>query len=235
MGVTNQRLTEVKMHKIGGILSGNDLQELDRLLTNGSFVDGLSSVGTRGQEIKSNLQLDAQDPNGPLANQLVQRVLAENPEFGAYAMPFKISPVTFSRYESGMKYGDHTDKPVNWSRHGVIRSDLSFTIFLSPPDEYEGGELVADVLGSEEQVKFDRGDMVIYPSGLRHRVNEVTGGCRRVALGWLQSTVRSQEQREVIQSIYNVMNDVLESSGRTEHFNQLAFAHANLLRMWTDV
>lgn len=168
-------------------------------------------------------------------NDLVQRILAESPEFRAYAMPFKISPITFSRYESGMKYGDHTDKAVNWGHHGVIRSDLSFTIFLSPPDEYEGGELVANVLGSEEQVKFDRGDMVIYPSGLRHRVNEVTGGCRRVALGWLQSTVRSQEQREVILAIYNVMNDVLESSGRTEHFNQLAFAHANLMRMWTSV
>jgi PKHD-type hydroxylase len=223
------------MHRIHGFLSGNDLQELERLLSEGAFSDGLSSVGAHGQEVKSNLQLDSTDPNGPLANQLVHRVLSESPEFKAYAMPFKVSSITFSRYQSGMKYGDHTDNPVNMSRRGVIRSDLSFTIFLSPPDEYDGGELVANVLGSEVPVKLDRGDMVIYPSGLMHRVNEVTRGCRKVAIGWLQSRIPSQEQREVVQAIDNVMHDMLNSSGRTGQFNQLSFAQSNLVRMWTKV
>jgi PKHD-type hydroxylase len=223
------------MYRIRGILSDENLKKLDSLLGQGSFTDGFSTVGTPGRGIKTNLQLDMQDPNGPIANQLIQGVLTQSEEFKAYAMPLKVSDITFSRYESQMNYGDHTDNPVNWDHRQVIRSDLSFTIFLSSPDEYEGGELIASVFGSEISVKYDRGDMVIYPSGVLHRVNEITGGCRRAAVGWLQSTIRDQEQREVVRAIYQAKNEILKSSGRTPQYVKLAFAYTNLVRMWTLV
>lgn len=223
------------MFRISGLLSDTDLDELDRLLEQGNFSDGAFSAGGAGQGIKSNIQLDPQDPTGPLASQLIHRALAQSEEFKAYAMPLKISDITFSRYSQGMKYGEHTDNAINWGPRQVIRSDISFTIFLAPPDEYTGGELIDDVLGDEVSVKYDRGDMVIYPSGLIHRVNEVTGGCRRVALGWLQSTVPQQERREIIHAIYRVRNEILVESGRTKHFMLLDFAFSNLQRMWARV
>lgn len=223
------------MFRISGLLSGKDLDELDRLLDQGSFINGLTSAGGAGQGIKSNIQLSPQDPNGPAANQLVHRVLAQSEEFKSYAMPLKISDITFSRYTQGMSYGDHTDNAINWGPRQVIRSDMSFTIFLSPPDEYKGGELIANVLGDEVSVKYDRGDMVIYPSGLIHRVNEVSGGCRRVALGWLQSTIPQQDRREVLQAVLQVRNEVLVKSGRTKHFMMLDFVFTNLQRFWSRV
>lgn len=223
------------MYRIKGLLSASDLDELDRLLEHGTFSDGRSSAGGAGHGIKSNVQLDPKDPNGPKANQLIHRVLSQHEDFKAYAMPLRISGITFSRYTQGMEYGDHTDNAINWTPRQVIRSDMSFTIFLSSPDEYQGGELIATVLGDEHAVKYDRGDMVIYPSGLIHRINEVTGGTRRVALGWLQSTVPQQERREIIHAVFKVRNDILVKSGRTKHFRLLDFAFTNLQRMWARV
>ena len=223
------------MYRIKGLMSDSDLAELDRLLERGKFSSGLGTAGGAGQTIKNNVQLEGSDPNGPAANQLVHKVLMSSEAFKEYAMPYKVSDITFSRYTKGMSYGDHTDNPVNWSPRQVIRSDLSFTIFLSERDEYEGGELVAAVLGEEVSVKYDRGDMVIYPSGTMHRVGEVTDGCRKVAIGWLQSLVRDQQHREIIHAIYKVRNDILVNEGRTDNFRSLDFACTNLQRLWAQV
>jgi len=223
------------MFRIRSILSSNELNDLDQLLEQGKFGDGAKTAGGAGQAIKSNLQLEPGDGIGIKANQMMQNILTKSEEFKAYSMPLRISPITFSRYTKGMEYGDHTDNAVNWAGQQFIRSDLSFTIFLSSPDEYEGGELIANVFGSELAVKYDRGDMVIYPSGLTHRVNAVTSGCRRVALGWLQSTVPQQERREIIHAIFQARNEILTSSGRTKSFMLLDFAFTNLHRMWLRV
>jgi len=223
------------MFRIRNVLSGKELDILDQLLEHGKFSDGLKTAGGAGQSIKSNIQLEFSDPNGAKANDLVQNILMKNEDFKAYAMPLKVSPVTFSRYMKGMKYGDHTDVALNWGQQQVIRNDMSFTIFLSRPEEYEGGELIANVLEDELSVKYDRGDMVLYPSGLIHRVNEVTSGCRRVVLGWLQSTIPDQGHREIIHAIYRVRNEILHSSGRTRHFMLLDFALTNLQRIWLRI
>jgi PKHD-type hydroxylase len=223
------------MFRIRGFFSENELKELDQLLEKGKYVSGRATAGVAGLSIKSNLQIESMDPFGSQANQLVHQKLLQNEEFKAYAMPLKVSGITFSRYSSGMKYGDHCDNALNIGPQQVIRSDLSFTIFLSSPDEYEGGELVTRILNDENFVKYDRGDMVLYPSGLPHRVEEVTSGCRRVAIGWLQSTIPQQEHREILHAIFKVRNEILTSSGRSEHFIQLDFALMNLLRIWSHV
>ncbi|MBL8201442.1 MAG: Fe2+-dependent dioxygenase [Chromatiales bacterium] len=222
------------MIRIRKVLSITELDELARLLKTGKFTDGRVSAGGAGQSIKSNLQLDPKDPNGPKANQLVHNALLRCEDFKACAYPHRVSGITFSRYMEGMKYGEHTDNPVNWDHGQVLRSDMSFTIFLSSPDEYEGGELVLRILGQEFAVKYELGDMAIYPSGLVHRVNEVTSGCRRAAIGWLQSLVPQQERREVLGAIWRVRNELLASAGRSDAFLQLDFAHSNLQRMWTE-
>jgi len=223
------------MFRIRSFLSDDDAGTLDDLLEHGNFTDGRTTAGGAGQTVKKNVQLDSSDQNGPKANELVHQLLTKSEVFKAYAMPYKISNITFSRYTQGMHYGNHTDSALNWNPNHVIRSDLSFTIFLSSPDEYDGGELVVTLLGAEKSIKFDRGDMAIYPSGLTHRVNEVTGGCRRVAIGWLQSTIPQQERREIVHAIYGVRNEILSGQGRTDQFMQLDFAYSNLLRMWSRV
>jgi PKHD-type hydroxylase len=223
------------MYRIRNVLSVTALDELDRLLKRGNFTDGRQSAGGTGQQIKENVQLDPKDPGGPNANQLIHTALMQSEEFKAYTFACKVSGITFSRYLAGMHYGEHTDNAVNWEPRQIIRSDLSFTIFLSSPDEYEGGELVIRFLGDERAVKFDRGDMAIYPSGLIHRVNEVTSGRRSVAIGWVQSLIPQQERREILNAIFRVRNDLLVSSGRTDHFMQLDFAFSNLQRIWTQI
>lgn len=223
------------MFRVRALLTPAELQQLDSLLKAGTFSDGRITAGGAGQSIKSNAQLDPSDPNGPRANQLIKNALMRNEAFKSYAMPYRVSDLTFSRYEAGMHYGEHTDNAVNWMSQQVIRSDMSFTIFLSEPGEYEGGELIARILDEEVAVKGNRGDMVVYPSGLIHRVNEVTSGARRVALGWLQSTVPEQEKREILRAVFTTRNEILVAEGRSAHFQQLDFVFSNLQRMWTRV
>lgn len=223
------------MFRIRGLLSSTDLDEIDRILGAGNFVDGRASAGATGQTIKSNLEMDPKDPNGLEANQIVQRALRQNREFVDYAMPFKITGILFNRYLKGMKYEDHNDNVVNWGPQLMIRNDLSFTIFLSSPNEYEGGELIVNVLGHEVSAKYDRGDMVIYPSGVIHRVNEVINGCRNAAIGMVQSTIPQQDRRELVHAVRQVRNDILDTAGRTKQFKLLEFVLTNLQRLWMQV
>ncbi len=223
------------MYRIRKLVAGNDLIELQRLFDEGRFVDGSFTVVDPGHSIKSNLQLDQTDPRGGAANQFVHRILSSNDEFKAYAYPLRVSSITFSRYEVGMQYGSHTDAPVNWSKHGAVRSDLSFTIFLSSPDEYDGGELVANVLDDEIKVKYELGDMVVYPSGLQHEVAEVTRGVRKAAVGWVQSSVPESDRREILRALDQVQRDIFAENGRCDRFNSVAYAYSNLVRMWSRV
>jgi PKHD-type hydroxylase len=223
------------MLRIRGLLSNEELEEVDRLLEAGNFVDGLSSAGASGQLIKSNLEMDPQDPNGLAAGQIIQQAISKNQEFVDYAMPFKTTGILFNRYPQGAYYGDHNDNVVNYGPQLVIRADVSFTIFLSSPDEYEGGDLILNVMGQELSVKYDRGDMVIYPSGHIHRVNEVKSGCRNAAVCFVQSTIPQHEQREIVRTIRQVRSDILLRDGRSKQYEQVDYVFTNLQRMWLQV
>jgi PKHD-type hydroxylase len=221
--------------RIRGVLSGTELDEIDRLLEGGNFIDGRASAGFAGQTIKSNLEMDPQDPNGAAAGEIVQAALRKNKEFIDYAMPIKISGILFNRYLKGMKYEDHNDNVVNLCPPQVLRNDMSFTLFLSSPDEYEGGELMISVLDNEMPAKYDRGDMVVYPSGLIHRVNEVMSGGRTAAVGMLQSSIPQQDRRELVNAVRQVRNDILETAGRTKNLKLMEFVLTNLQRMWIQL
>ena len=223
------------MLRIRGIVSSKELEEIDQLLLGGKYIDGKATAGFAGQTIKANLELSPEDPNGAAASEIVHRAMRQNPEFMGYAMPFKISGILYNQYQEGMRYDNHNDNVVNWGPQIIIRNDLSFTIFLSSPDEYDGGELVANVLGQEVSVKYERGDMIIYPSGLIHRVNEVTRGCRRAAAGFLQSTIPQQDRRDLVNEVRKVRNDLLDADGRSENFKRMEHVLTNLQRMWIQV
>ena len=223
------------MLRIRSLLSSDELEEIERLLEAGHFIDGLPSAGLAGQAIKSNLEMDPQDPNGLAAGQVIQNALRRSGEFKDYVMPFKTTGILFNRYLKGGYYGNHNDNPVNYGPQLIIRADVSLTIFLSSPEEYEGGELILNVMGQEISAKYDRGDMVIYPSGYIHRVNEVKDGCRKAAVCFVQSCIPQQEQREILRRIRQVRSEILLSDGRSKQFEQIDYVFTNLQRMWLQV
>jgi PKHD-type hydroxylase len=133
-----------------------------------------------------------------------------------------------------MMYGEHFDAAIMPQPNTVLRADLSFTLFLSDPSTYDGGELVVKIMDMEHAVKPDAGDMFVYPSGNRHRVNVITGGCREAGVGWVQSIHASPDRRRVLQNIRSVYNQLLTEDGKSEQFDLLNEAAVTLERMWAN-
>jgi PKHD-type hydroxylase len=144
--------------------------------------------------------------------------------------PKKLTPLIFARYGPGETYGSHVDDAIMQG----LRTDVSFTLFLSEPDSYEGGELVIDSSGGEESVKLPAGSLFLYPSTFLHRVEPVTKGERLVCVGWARSYLRSAEQRELLFDLDRARRALFARGGKTDEFDILSKCTANLLRMWAD-
>lgn len=216
------------------LLSADQVKEVSNLLSNVATIDGRDTAGASGQEIKDNLQYDPQNPDYQKADMLVRKAMFDCEEYQLYAFPYRMAPVRFSRYTEGMKYGEHFDAAIMPQPNGVIRADLSFTVFLSPPGTYDGGELVVKIMDIEHRVKAGAGDMFVYPSGNKHRVNVVTRGCREAGVGWVQSIHASPDRRRVLWNIRTVYNQLLAAEGKTEQFDLLNEAAITLERMWAN-
>ena len=219
------------MLMIEGLLDRSRLAELNQLLGQMRFAPGHETGGTGGQLVKNNLQPDPQDPNYPRAAGLVLQAINASAQMHAYTMASKLTPIVFGRYGPGMTYGDHVDAAVHSLPNMIVRTDISFTIFLSGPDEYDGGELTINIEGAEMTVKGKAGDAFIYPTGVMHRVNPVTQGWRAVAVGWIQSLVPSHEHREILYKLGIVRERILRSGGYSEEFALMNSAYENLLRL----
>ena len=150
------------------------------------------------------------------------------------ARPHAIAPLMFSRSAPGMGYGRHVDDAVMGGKPR-LRSDLSLTLFLSAPSEYEGGELVVESSAGEQAFKPDAGSMVLYPSSSLHRVEAVRAGTRLVAVTWIQSLVRDPAQRELLFTLDSARRALFEREGKSHEFDQLSLCHANLMRMWAEL
>ncbi len=174
---------------IGNVLSSADAAEIAATLSQMRFVDGRETAGWSARLVKKNEQ--ARDgATTLLLRDRVTRAVKENEVFETAVRPKAITELLFSRYQPGDEYGTHVDNPVI----DGIRTDVSFTLFLSPPASYEGGELIIDTMAGEEEIKLDAGQLVAYPSTTLHRVNPVTRGERLAAVGWAQSYIQPQSQ-----------------------------------------
>jgi PKHD-type hydroxylase len=160
----------------------------------------------------------------------VEAALRRNDVFMAAARPKTFCRVMLSRYQRGMSYGTHTDDPLI----GGSRADLSFTLFLSPPGSYEGGELVLDAVDGETAIKLDEGDLVLYPTTRLHRVLEVQSGTRLVCVGWVRSLIRLEAHREILFDMETAARAVFEREGKSGLFDQLSKVKANLTRLWAE-
>jgi PKHD-type hydroxylase len=215
---------------IKSVLTGIQVADLVRTLRTSTFSDGKITAGWHARLVKKNLQVDAQDSAIKVAADLVEKALSENPLFRLAARPRKLSPMLFNKYVEGMHYGAHVDDAFM----GELRSDLSYTLFLSEPDEYDGGELVMDLPQGEQAYKLAAGDLILYPSTTLHRVDPIRRGARLAVVGWVQSMIRRPDQRELLFDIDSARLALFEREGKSAEFDLLSKSVSNLLRMWGE-
>jgi len=218
--------------KIPDVLSAPQVAQLRALLEAQAFRDGRE---TGHPKLKQNLQLLGGTPEGQQGVQLVTRALLANRLFTAFALPRSFQ-VMFNRYEPGMFYKDHMDAALMGGlSKAPLRTDLSFTVFLSDPASYQGGDFVMRTSFGDLTVRGEAGQAICYPSNMLHRVEPVTGGARWAAVGWLQSFVRDLDQRLVLFELDQLRERVTRKS--VEHPEDEAFGRLreNLLRLWVEV
>src|SRR5688500_4110856 len=182
---------------IDNILTIEELAHVRAIYSQASFGDGRATAGELAAKVKNNMQLGASDAEAQVLTGIVHKALHRNALFVSAALPKVICPPLFNRYESGMDFGLHTDNAI---RIGAVtfRTDVSGTLFLSEPDEYDGGELVIQDTHGAQHIKLPAGSLVLYPSGSLHQVDPVTRGNRDVAVFWVQSMVRDANQRSLL-------------------------------------
>ncbi|MEC7377437.1 MAG: Fe2+-dependent dioxygenase [Pseudomonadota bacterium] len=220
---------------ISDILNNEQLTRVRTALDGGHFEDGRKTAGWHARLVKNNEQMAMASDTARALRTEVEKALTSHPLFQMAVRPAKMTPLLFSRYRDGMTYGNHVDDPVMGRGDGRLRTDISFTLFLDDPDSYDGGELVTDTTAGEQSYKLPAGAAVIYPSSTLHRVQPVTRGQRRVAIGWIQSTIRDPAQREVLFDIDTARRQLFEREGKTAEFDLLTKSLANLQRFWAEI
>jgi PKHD-type hydroxylase len=215
---------------IRNVLKPDELLNIQSAIAKSAFVDGKSTAGWHAALVKNNQQAISGQECIAEAEAQVSHSLLQNGLFRLAARPKQISRLLFSKYNAGMSYGSHVDDALM----GNVRTDLSFTVFLNNPSDYDGGELVLDLHHAEQEFKLDAGDMVLYPSTTLHRVAPVSKGERLVTVGWAQSQIRRSDQRELLFDLETARISLFEKEGKSQEFDLLSKSLANLLRMWAE-
>ena len=215
---------------IADVLSAEEADRVRRGLAEAPFADGRRTAGGAARAVKANRQARGDDDRVEPLARFVRQALERNGAFQAYARPARWSPVLFNRYGPGERYGAHMDDALMAEGEGLLRSDLSFTLFLSDLGAYEGGELVLEGTDGERAVKPAAGALVVYSTGALHRVEEVTAGERLAAVGWVQSLVRRADQREILFDLSRIRDATAAGEPRL----LLDKSIGNLLRLWAE-
>lgn len=217
---------------VAGVLAPAGLGKLRALLGRGQYDDGARTAGEAARRVKRNLQLDPAGPEYREAAAIVREALEASEVFQSAALPAKLSPPLFSRCETGMGYGSHVDNALMLGP--AMRTDLAFTLFLSAPDEYDGGALVLEEAEGESSVRLEAGALFLYPATTIHRVEPVTRGRREVCVGWVQSRLRDSRVRELAFDLARTKALLAEGGASDEARLLVAKTLSNLLRMHLD-
>jgi PKHD-type hydroxylase len=221
--------------RIPGVLSAEQVAEFRRKLAAASWTDGRLTAGYQSARAKKNLQLPASDPLARELGAAVGAALERHALFVAAALPRRIFPPLFNCYRSGDGFASHIDNAVRYEGGQPLRTDLSATLFLSPPEDYDGGELVIEEPTGQQRVKWPAGDLVLYPATRLHRVEPVTRGTRVASFFWIQSLVRSAEQRRVLLDLDLAIQQLERDHSGHPALVALAGVYHNLLRLWTEI
>jgi len=225
------------MLHIPEVLTLEQVADIRRRLEATQWVDGKATVGAQGAQVKHNRQLPETSPVGLELGNIILKALVNNPLFFAAALPMRYMPPLFNRYEGGEHYGFHIDGSVR-SIPGSnlnLRTDLSCTLFLCEPEEYDGGELVVSDTYGEHEVKLPAGDMILYPSSSLHKVEPVTRGARISSFFWIQSMVADDSKRTMLFELDKNIQSVRARIGDTDEVVGLTGHYHNLLRQWAQV
>jgi PKHD-type hydroxylase len=219
------------------VLSKQQVAEFRQVLEGAQWIDGRATVGAQGAQVKRNRQLAVDDPVARQLGEIILKALYSNPLFMSAALPLRTVPPLFNTYEGGEHYGFHVDGAIRLvpGSNLSLRTDVSSTLFLSEPDEYEGGELVVqDTYGSHE-VKLPAGDLIVYASTSLHKVEPVTRGARICSFFWTQSMVRDDWRRTMLYELDSNIQQLRAQLGDTEQVLGLTGHYHNLLRQWSQV
>ncbi len=224
------------MLRIPGLLSPDEVRQCRKALQEASWQDGRATAGHLAAQVKSNLQLPLDSAVGRDVGNFLLDKLGRNPLFMSAALPLKVLPPRFNRYEGGGTYGNHIDNSC-FTIPGTaikVRSDVSTTVFFSDPEAYDGGELIVEDTFGHQSVKLPAGDAIIYPGSSLHRVNPVTRGTRYASFFWTQSLVAPDEQRRLLYGLDQEIQQLTQRHPDDPSLAGLSGTYHNLLRMWSQ-
>jgi PKHD-type hydroxylase len=219
------------------LLTPNELTQVQSALATARWTDGRLTAGPQAASVKRNEQLATDDPQLPALQALVLAALQRHPLLFSAALPKRVLPPLFNRYGgTANTYGDHVDQAVRYlpGTRQALRTDISCTLFLADPAGYDGGELVIEAAFGPRRVKLAAGDAVIYPGTSVHRVEPVTRGTRLASFFWIESLVRSDEQRRLLFDMDLALMRLRERHGESAEAVALTGTYHNLLRLWAE-
>ena len=215
---------------IGNVLSAEEVKLVRAALKRARFIDGRTTAGFAARTVKNNRQAEGSLRSFDTIRKLVAERVLGNEVFRLAVRPKALSPLLFSRYQKNMHYGSHVDDALM----DGMRTDVSFTLFLSEPTSYDGGELTIESAAGEETFKLAAGALVAYSATSLHRVTAVTRGARLAAVGWARSFIRDPAQRELLFDLDTARRRIFAREGKSTEFDLISKSFANLLRMWVE-
>lgn len=223
--------------QIPDVLTAEQVAQCRQTLEEAAWVDGRVTAGHQSARAKDNMQLPEDHPAARQLGEMILAALQRNPLFMAAALPLKVFPPLFNRYQSGQSFGTHVDnaiRQVTGTPHRV-RTDLSATLFLTRPDEYDGGELLVEDTYGVHNIKLPAGHMILYPATSLHHVRPVTRGARLASFFWIQSMVRDDGQRTLLFDLDMAIQRISQDMPDHPAALQLTGIYHNLLRRWAEV
>ncbi len=221
---------------IPNVLTKTQVKECQEMLLSAEWIDGKKTAGHQALLTKNNLQLPQDAKVGQDIGQFIIATLKQDPTFMGAALPNKFYPPMFNCYQEAGNFGRHIDNAIRQSPliNGQIRTDLSMTLFLNEPEDYQGGELVIEDTYGEKRVKLPAGDIIIYPSTSMHQVTPVTSGRRIASFFWLQSLIRSDEHRRILYELDKSIISLTQQDPNQCELIRLTGVYHNLLRQWSE-
>jgi PKHD-type hydroxylase len=227
--------------QIPQLLSADQVAHIRDQLAATNWVDGKVTAGTQSAAAKNNLQVPEDAPAARFLGEIILGALGQNQRFMSASLALRVFPPLFNRYDTGMDFGAHIDNAIRFVKPSLgtgapirIRTDLSATLFLTDPDEYDGGELVVEDTFGTHKVKLAAGDLVLYSATSRHHVTEVTRGSRWSSFFWIQSMVRDEAARTMLFELDTAIQGLRQQFGDSGQVVSLTGLYHNLVRRWAD-
>lgn len=220
--------------RIKGLIPSDKLAIVREILDSAEFVDGRLSAGKEAVSVKDNEELPQNHPEMARLNNIVMGHLVNHPIYKYGVLPHRIAAPFYARYTAGKRYGKHVDDPIMGAGDSY-RTDVSITVFLNEPDEYDGGELTVSSQYGEVRNKFPAGDAILYPSGSLHQIQPISKGTRLVAVTWAQSMIRDTGQRELLYNLSQARDELIRNDPKNPVTQKVSTSYINLIRMWAEV